>query len=99
MAFVSKARQPEPSHDTYNPNPPDLAVEVLSPTDDLNVMRFKVAGYLAAGTTVWIVDADKKQVEIYVPGQPPARKSADETLEGGDLLPGFRLAVKEIFPG
>ena len=98
MAFVSKMRQPEPSHDAYNPNPPDLAVEVLSPTDDLNVMRFKVAGYLAAGTTVWVVDADKKQVEVYAPGQPPARKGADETLDGGNLLPGFTLAVKDIFP-
>jgi Uma2 family endonuclease len=98
VAFVSKARQPEPSHDAYNPNPPDLAVEVLSPTDDLNVMRFQVAGYMAAGTTVWVVDADKKLVEIYAPGQPPTRKGADEMLEGGDLLPGFTLAVKDIFP-
>jgi Uma2 family endonuclease len=98
VAFVSKARQPEPSYDTYNPTPPDLAVEVLSPTDDLNVMRFKVASYLAAGTTVWIVDPDKKRVEVYVPGQPPRHVEADEELDGGDVLPGLTLAVKDFFP-
>src|SRR5258708_7808688 len=33
VAFISKMKQPESSHEAYNPNPPDLAVEVISPTD------------------------------------------------------------------
>jgi hypothetical protein len=42
VAFISKARQPEPSHDTYNPNAPDLAVDVVSPTGQPRDIRIKV---------------------------------------------------------
>lgn len=98
VAFISKQKQPGPSHATYNPNAPDLAVEVLSPTDDLNIMRFKLANYLAAGVTVWIVLPDKKQVEVYGPGQSPMLVDLAGTLDGGDVLPGFSLAVKDLFP-
>jgi Uma2 family endonuclease len=98
VAFISQAKQPEPSHDPYNPNAPDLAVEVLSPTDDPGMVRLKLASYWAAGTIVWIVDAEKKEVEIYTPGQTPRHAGAEDTLDGGAVLPGFTLAVKDIFP-
>jgi Uma2 family endonuclease len=97
VAFISKEKQPEPSHEAYNPTPPDLAVEVLSPSNDLSDIRIKLVNYLNAGTVVWIVDPEKKQVEVYAPGQ--AKKlGLDGTLDGGDVLPGFTLPVKEIFP-
>ncbi len=98
VAFVSKAKQPEPSHDPYNPNAPDLAVEVLSPTDDPGMIRLELASYLAAGTVVWIVNTENKRVEIYAPGQPPQHANFVDTLDGGAVLPGFTLAVKDIFP-
>jgi Uma2 family endonuclease len=97
-AFISKARQPEPSHEAYNPNPPDLAVEVLSPTNEADQIRIKIVNYLLAGTTVWLVDPDKKHVEVYVPNQSPITIGIDETLEGGTVLPGFKLPMREIFP-
>ena len=97
-AFVSKARQPEPSRETYNPLAPDLAVEVISPSDDLNVLRVKVGNYLAAGTVVWVVRPEAKAVEVYAPGQPVRRLGADGTLDGGDVLPGLALPVKDLFP-
>jgi len=98
VAFVVKARQPEPSHETYNPLAPDLAVEVISPSDDLNVLRVKVGNYLAAGTTVWVVRPEAKAVEVYAPGQPVRRVSADGVLDGGEALPGLSLPVKDLFP-
>lgn len=98
VAFISKAKQPEPSHDPYNPNAPDLAVEVLSPTDDPGMIRLKMASYLAAGTVVWIVNTENKGIEIYAPGQPAQLVSIAGTLDGGAVLPGFTLAVKDIFP-
>ncbi len=98
VAFISKEKQPEPSHDTYNPNPPDLAVEVLSPSDEPADTRAKVVNYLRAGTSVWVVDPEKKRVEVYTPGKPADRVGLDDVLDGGDVLPGFRLAVKDIFP-
>jgi Uma2 family endonuclease len=97
VAFVSKARQPKSLEVTYNPNPPDLAVEVLSPTDRPSKVRTKIATYLSAGTVVWLVDPDVKEVEIYRPGQPPKTLRIDDVLDGGEQLPGFSLAVKDIF--
>jgi Uma2 family endonuclease len=98
VAFISKERQPESSHDAYNPNPPDLAVEVLSPSDKGDEMRIKIANYLAAGTVVWVVEPETKTVEVYTPGQKAEILRLDDTLDGGGVLPGFTLAVKDVFP-
>ncbi len=98
VAFISKAKQPEPSRAAYNPNPPDLAVEVLSPSNDESDMRIKVVNYLRAGTTVWVVSPDKKEVEVYSPVDAPKTVGIDGTIEGGEVLPGFALLVKDIFP-
>ncbi|MCZ7541299.1 MAG: Uma2 family endonuclease [Anaerolineae bacterium] len=98
VAFVAKARQPEPSRETYNPLAPDLAVEVLSPSDQPDVMRLKLANYLAAGTVVWVVSPETRTVEVYTPGKRAYRLSADGTLDGGDVLPGLALPVKDLFP-
>jgi Uma2 family endonuclease len=98
VAFIAKARQPEPSHATYNPNPPNLAVEVLSPTDDPGDTRIKITNYLAVGTTVWIIDPDKKRVEVHAAGRAAQRLGMADTLAGGDVLPDFQLAVKDLFP-
>jgi Uma2 family endonuclease len=98
VAFSSKTRQPEASHEVYNPNAPDLAVEVLSPSDKPDDMRIKIANYLAAGTLLWVVEPETKTVEIYTPGQKARRIRVTETLDGGAVLPGFTLVVKDIFP-
>jgi Uma2 family endonuclease len=96
-AFISKLRQPVQPNDAYNPLPPDLAVEVLSPSDDDDDIRIKVANYIAVGTVVWVFDPDKKRVEVYRNGQPPKVLGINDTLDSGDILPGFVVAVKDIF--
>jgi Uma2 family endonuclease len=98
IAFISLARQPEPSHETYNPNPPDLVVEVVSPTDQEKNLLIKVANYLAAGTRVWVVRPDSQVIEDYTPGKPVKVTGNEGTISGGSILPGFVLAVKDIFP-
>lgn len=98
VGFISKARQPEPCHEAYNPNAPDLAVEVLSPNDNPRDVWVKVVNYLSAGTIVWVVDPDQKQVEVCVPGQPVKRVGLNDTLDSGEILPGFTLVIKDIFP-
>ncbi len=97
IAYVSKIRQTEPTEDAYSHIAPDLAVEVLSPSNSPHDMRVQVANYLAVNTTVWVVDPDRKLVEVYVPGQPVKKIDADGVLEGGNVLPGFAVAVKDIF--
>lgn len=99
VGFISYARQPQLDYyEGYNPNPPDLAVEVLSPGNDADNMRVKIANYLAAGTWVWVFNPSEQKVEVYVPGQPVRILGLHDGLDGGEVLPGFRLPVKDIFP-
>jgi len=99
VGFITRQRQPALSDRPYNPLAPDLAVEVLSPTNDPHDMRIKVGNYLTAGTVVWVIRPDTRTVEVYTPGAPVRRLGIDGTLDGGAVLPGFSLAVADIFPG
>lgn len=94
-AFISKARQPLLPDQAYNPLAPDLALDVLSPANTDEEMRVKVVNYLAAGTVVWLVEPGKR-VEIHRPGQPVQILGTEDTLDGGEVLPGFALSVQEI---
>ncbi len=98
VGFIRYDRQRELlSVEGYNPLPPDLAVEVLSPSNTDDKMRVKIANYLLAGTFVWVVDPEDKAVEVYAPGKPVKILTVDGILDGGDVLPEFTLAVKDIF--
>ena len=96
-AFVSFARQPKASRAAYNPIAPDLAIEVLSPGNSEIEMIRKIGNYLAVGTVVWVADPDQKTIDVYIPNQPRKTLRIGEFLEGGAVLPGFRLAVASIF--
>lgn len=98
VAFISWDKQPNSSHEAYNSNPPDLAVEVMSPTDTDKAIRIKVANYLAVDTLVWVVRPDDKVVEVYAAGQSAKLLKEIDTLNGGTVLPSFSVSVKDIFP-
>jgi Uma2 family endonuclease len=98
VAYISAVRQLEASHETYNPLPPDLAVEVFSPTDSEKKLTAKVVNYLTAGTLVWVIYPDDKEIAIYAPGQLVRFVGLDDVLDGGTVLPGFHLPVRDIFP-
>jgi Uma2 family endonuclease len=82
----------------YNPIPPDLAVEVMSPTDIDKMLRVKIANYQAAGTIVWLTNPDKENVEVYEIGKPIKFVGRDGRLSAQNLLPDFELKVDNIFP-
>ena len=97
VGFVRTGREPVPERGYY-PGAPDLAVEVLSPDDRPGYVREKVAEWLEAGTqAVWVVDPRKRTVNVHEPDREPRLLEATDTLHGGDVLPGFELAVAEIF--
>lgn len=98
VGFMSAIRQPGPTGLAWNPLAPDLVVEVLSPTDDLQDVRIKVTNYLSAGTTVWLVSPPQKRIEVHAPGKPVVIARPGDTLSGGDVLPGFMLTISDIFP-
>lgn len=79
------------------PAMPDFAVEVKSPDDSLRQLREKAEYYLQHGTQmVWLVYPEKQLVEVFTAEAVEILTAAD-TIEGGDTLPGFRLAVATIF--
>ncbi len=101
-AFMSYARQPISPDVAYNPVAPDLAIEVLSPGnvgshDEREKMLRKIGNYLAAGTVLWLVDPEQETLDVYIPNQPRKTLRVGDTLEGGEVLPGFQLAVADIF--
>lgn len=78
---------------------PDLAIEVLSPSDSFADVMAKVELYLSLGVhRVWIVDAAARKVLVYAPGQPTRYLSAGELLTGDDPIEGFTLPINELFP-
>ncbi len=96
-AFVSYTRQPVAPDVDYNPIAPDLAIEVLAPGNAEIKMLRKIGNYLAAGTVLWLVDPEQKTIDVYIPTQPRKTLRVGDFLEGGDVLPDFRLAVAKIF--
>jgi Uma2 family endonuclease len=79
--------------------PPDLAVEVVSPSDRFAEVRAKVREYLAAGVPmVWVVDPAMRAVEVWREHGPPALLREEDELSGEDVLPGFSCRVGELFP-
>jgi Uma2 family endonuclease len=80
--------------------PPDLAVEVLSPSNTRKEMEIKLGEYARAGVKlVWYVDPERKEVDVFPKANAKRKKTfiLADTLDGGDVLPGFTLPVAKIF--
>jgi len=82
------------------PGAPDLAVEVVSPSNSPVELHAKVADYLAAGTRlVWVVDPEVETVTVYRDLLAPRTLLASDSLAGEDVVPGFQVEVAELFEG
>ncbi len=78
--------------------PPDLAVEVRSPSDRIADLDQKMRSYLVAGTLLgWAVDPLQRIVTVYRPGEQPVVLRAADTLTAGDLIPDFSVVVADVF--
>lgn len=98
VAFVQQDRLHLTPRRGFFPGPPDLAVEVLSPDDSASEAMAKVDDWLDAGTIeVWVVDPDRKTVTVTTKGQPARFLRENNELTCEPLLPGFRVAVAELF--
>jgi Uma2 family endonuclease len=78
---------------------PDLAVEIVSPTDRLSDVSKKIAGYLQDGVgLVWLVEPDTQTVTIYTPGSKQlTHLDSEDTLTAAALIPGFEMPVAKLF--
>jgi len=77
---------------------PALAVEILSESNTPGEMRRKLKEYFLAGVIlVWIVDPDRRTVDVYTAPDQRTRLAESDTLDGDPVLPGFRLPLKQLF--
>ena len=77
---------------------PNLAVEVLSPSNTKREMERKLREYFDAGTPlVWYVDPDPRTVSVYAASENPTVLTENDVLDGGSVLPGFTLPLRELF--
>ncbi len=100
VAFVSRERLPERAYEEpgFWHLAPDLAVEVISPSNTAAEIHEKVREYLDAGTSlVWVVDPRTRTVAVHrSPGETTVLREGDD-VDGGDVLPAFSAAVSELF--
>lgn len=101
VSFVSRERiPPEGVVRGHWRMAPDLAVEVVSPSNRLAEMQEKVLEYLDAGSRmVWVVDPRTRSITVYRSPAEIRLLRRGDTLDGGNVVPGFRLPVEELFPG
>jgi Uma2 family endonuclease len=79
---------------------PDLAVEVLSPSESALELEEKLADYTMAGTPlIWVVDPVRRTVRIMNSARPVRWLQEADTLDADDIIPGFTCAVSAIFRG
>lgn len=98
LAFINKAKASEHVSSGWTSVAPDLAVEVISPSNEAASIRLKVLQLLNAGTSsVWVIYPDSRIVDVYSASGAKTLHEND-TLSGGDVLPGFQMRVGDIFP-
>jgi Uma2 family endonuclease len=99
VAFVRAERVPtaeEQEH--YARLAPDLAVEVVSPSDRMSDVEEKVEQYLATGVPlVWVFHPRRRNVTVRRSGRAPLVLGEGDTLDGEEILPGFRLPIADVF--
>ena len=101
VGFVSYDRLPR-DHRVSSQNgfevAPELAIEVISPSNTADEVILKVRDYFQAGVLrVWIVYPSVRQVYVYLSPKEAIILGEGDDLDGGDLLPGFRLGLAELF--
>ncbi len=99
VAFIARGRIPAEGVPTgYWPGAPDLAVEVVSPSDRFDDVIEKVVEYLAAGTRlVWVIQPRTHTVTVYRASGEVRLLRGHEELSGEDVLPGFTCPVSALF--
>jgi Uma2 family endonuclease len=99
VAFIRRDRLPEGRLPRgYFQGAPDLAVEVISPNDLYTEVDEKVAEWLEHGTRlVFVVNPRRKVVAVHRPGQPVTFLGIEDTLTADDVVPGWSLAVRDLF--
>ena len=95
VPFVRKARELDDRG--FFPGAPDIAIEVVSPSDRLTEVRRKVGDYLRAGTLLVIVIDPDTQIAWTYTQSGQRELTINDSLEGLDVVPGWTLPLRELF--
>jgi Uma2 family endonuclease len=100
-AFISRENvEKVENFDKFGPSAPDLAVEVLSPSNTAVEMDEKISLYFGAGSRmVWIVNPKRRTVAVYSSPFDVRILGEEDALDGGEVLPGFGLPLSRLFAG
>jgi Uma2 family endonuclease len=98
LLYVSWQRlPPERFEDEACPVPPELAVEIISPSQSFGDLSEKATDYLNAGVArVWLVDSHAKSITVFYPDAPPQTLRGEASLADG-CLPELNLTVQQVF--
>ena len=98
VAFITNQTLAQIQSHSYLDVAPELIVEILSPDDRWADVQEKLAEYFNIGVqTVWVADPKQRQVYVYRALTDVEVVSADQSLSGGEVLPGFSVPVAELF--
>jgi len=98
VSFVARDRAADYPSDRLGRTPPDLAVEIVSPSSRAAELQERVLDYFDAGIRlVWVIDPSSRTVTVYRTHSDIRLLRGDDELDGGDVLPGFRLPLGELF--
>jgi Uma2 family endonuclease len=99
LSFIASARRPAVPDDGHIPVRPDLAIEVISPTDVVYNLDEKLLDYASAGIPlVWVFNPVARIVRVHRPDGISRTFTENDTLDGGDVLPGFAAVVRDLLP-
>ena len=98
LAFVRKERASKNLSTGWTTIAPDLAVEIISPGNRAADIQLKIRQLLNAGATlIWIVYPELRTVVVHTPSGSRTLGDAD-ALSGGEVLPGFEITIRDVFP-
>ena len=98
LSFVARERLVGLDESRFFEGAPDLAIEILSPSNRPYQVRAKVADYLAAECRlVWVVDPVRRSVTTYRELLAPRVLEPDDTFDGEDVIPGLTIPLASIF--
>ena len=99
VAFISAARVPQGDlRRRFMEGAPDLAVEVVSPSDTAHEVHAKALEWLRGGARlVWVLFPQTRTVMVYRPEHEVALLTEDDVLTGDPVVPGFAVPVRELF--
>lgn len=99
VSFTCKERVPggRPTRGFFE-GAPDLAIEILSPSEDFLDLPLKVNEYFASGASeVWLLEPEARRVTVYSAPTDATAYGPDEEIDGGELLPGLRVRAADLF--